>query len=651
MTSNKYVALNFPSTDQEGGGVSYTASKPRRRLWRWWNQLSRFQRSVAYAGIFSVILLALYLFLPSPKPPSLLTSVTQAAIPQQLDSLLGGQNSFVSDVGLELESAFKPSKLDDYIKKVEPTTSSNLILAPASVKLPPDGNELWMLNKVDVDGKPDKHQQSEIRNEVPVEIGLDIPASVQLKPLSRKKVPPKGGIHFPGPTNERQEAVVQALKHAWTGYRRYAWGHDHLRPISAKPQDWFSLGLTLVDALDTLLITGLQEEFEKARAWVDKNLIFDIDKDVNLFEVTIRVLGGLLSTYHLSGDILFLNKAIDLGGRLLPCFASPSGVPFSDVNLSTRRAHSPKWSPDSTTSEITTIQLEFRELSRLSGDPTFEDTVAKVSEHVHQLPKTEGLVPIYINTNTGQFRSYATITLGARGDSYYEYLLKQWIQTGRTIDYLRNDYIEGIAGAMKLLARRTPKSNLQYVGELLAGGKDFKPKMDHLTCYLPGTLMLGVHNGMPKEHLKFAEDLLYTCYQTYAQQPTFLAPEITYFQLLEGEGSDTYVKSNDAHNLLRPEFIESLWYMYYFTGNKTYQDWGWKIFQAFEKYTKVINGYTSIGNVRNPANTRPRDMMESFFLGETLKYLYLLFSDDQTLLSLDEWVFNSEAHPLPIHEA
>lgn len=125
---------------------------------------------------------------------------------------------------------------------------------------------------------------------------------------------------------------------------------------------------------------------------------------------------------------------MDLGERLLPCFDSDSGVPYSDVNLATRKAHSPKWSPDSSTSEVTTLQLEFRDLSRSSGMPRFEKAAARVSQHVHELEKTDGLVPIFINANTGQFRTYSTITLGARGDSYYEYLLKQWIQTGKTID-------------------------------------------------------------------------------------------------------------------------------------------------------------------------------------------------------------------------
>ncbi|RZB40508.1 endoplasmic reticulum mannosyl-oligosaccharide 1,2-alpha-mannosidase [Asbolus verrucosus] len=442
---------------------------------------------------------------------------------------------------------------------------------------------------------------------------LEEPSGVEVE-NNRNQVllPPKVLRKFTGPTTPRQEAVVKAFKHAWKGYKQFAWGHDHLKPITEGYSDWFGLGLTIVDSIDTIYIMGLTKEYAEAREWIEKHLHFDVNRDVNLFEVTIRVLGGLLSIYHLTQDRMFLTKAVDLADRLLPCFDSESGVPYSDVNLFTRKAHAPKWSPDSSTSEVTTIQLEFRDLSRITGNSKYENAVSKVSLHIHNLEKKDGLVPIFINANTGQFRSYSTVTLGARGD-------------------IPNGFL--------------------FIGELLVGGKDFKPKMDHLTCYLPGTLALGVHNGLPDNHLKLAEELLITCYQTYAQQPTFLAPEITYFNIQGENSNDIYVKTNDAHNLLRPEYLESLWYMYQFTSNKTYQDWGWQIFQGFENYTKVKNGYTSIGNVRNPLNVRPKDMMESFFLSETLKYLYLLFSDDPKLLDLDKYVVNSEAHPLPIYSS
>lgn len=454
---------------------------------------------------------------------------------------------------------------------------------------------------------------------------------------------------FPGPTNPQQRAVVDAFKHAWNGYKKYAWGHDNLKPVSKTYSDWFGMGLTIIDAIDTAYIMGLKKEYQEARTFIADVLTFDINKDVNLFETTIRVLGGLLSAYHLTKDWLFIDKAVDLGDRLLPCFNTRSGIPYSDVNLQSHRSHPPRWGPDSSVSEVSTIQLEFKDLSRITGNSKYEKAVDKVSLHLHNQPKQDGLVPIFINAETGNFRSFTTITLGARGDSYYEYLLKQWIQTGKTNDMLLQDYNGSVSGIIKNLLKYSEPNKLAYVGEL-ANSKHFKPKMDHLVCYLPSVLVLGYHNGLPEEHYKLARELAYTCYQMYAQMPTFLSPEIVHFNMNPSSDKDLFVKVADTHNLLRPETIESLWYLYHFTNNKTYQDWGWQIFQAFEKYTKVPGGgYTSIENVKNPENPQPKDMMETFFLGETLKYFYLLFSDDQKALSLDKWVFNSEAHPLPIY--
>ena len=133
-----------------------------------------------------------------------------------------------------------------------------------------------------------------------------------------KVLPPRdASIRFSGPQNERQRAVVAAFQHAWQGYRTYAWGKDHLKPITKTHQTWFGLGLTLIDSLDTMLVMNLKEEFNEAKQWVEQELNFNVNKDVNLFETTIRVLGGLLSTFHLSGEKVFLDKARDLAGREL----------------------------------------------------------------------------------------------------------------------------------------------------------------------------------------------------------------------------------------------------------------------------------------------------------------------------------------------
>jgi len=613
----EYVALTLGDREhQRKGGTTRL-----RSCWRHWNRLSRFQRSIVYMFVLvSVVICLLVSTIPhnSNKRATLTSFVS-------ISSLINPDRDPPHRAGLPLIEA--PIKVD--VHKLGADREDQNVAGE-------DDDEVEEEEKEEYLGGDSNNANEE--NEIKIEANLR-PALVETE---------NGNLQFRGPHNERQRAVVAAFKHAWQGYRTYAWGKDHLKPISKTHQTWFNLGLTLIDSLDTMIVMNLKEEFKEAQGWVRDNLNFDINKDVNLFETTIRVLGGLLSTFHLSGEKLYLDKAVDLADRLLTAFDTPSGIPFSDVNLKTRKGHAPKWSPDSSTSEVTTIQLEFRDLSRVTGNSKYEEAVSRVSEKVHLQPKTSGLVPIYINANTGKFRQYSTITLGARGDSYYEYLLKQWLQTGRTIEYLRQDYNESIQGVWDRLVARTVPNNLLFIGEILGGGKDFKPKMDELVCFLPGTLALGVTLGMPRHHQTLAEELAHTCYLTFAKQPTFLAPEISYFNTDSGSTKDFYVKPNDAHYLLRPETVESLFYLYYFSGNTTYQDWGWQIFQGIETYTKVSGGYTTISNVRNPLDTRPRDMMESFFLGETLKYLYLLFADKHEI-DLNRWIFNTEAHLLPIY--
>ncbi|VAH15384.1 unnamed protein product [Triticum turgidum subsp. durum] len=519
-------------------------------------------------------------------------------------------------------------------------------------------------------------------------------------------------LHHP-PSSEwtsRQKKVKEAFEHAWSGYRNYALGHDELMPLSRRGVDGLGgLGATVVDSLDTAIIMGADDIVSEASKWIEDNLMKKISEkgQVNLFETTIRVLGGLLSAYHLSGGdqagggdsgiavtpnktnpdrLLAISK--DLADRLLLAFtSSPSAIPFSDVVLRDRSAHA---SPDglSSTSEATTLQLEFSYLSRISGDPKYDSETMKVLEHMRTLPTVEGLVPIYIKyvwlqplytfPYSGQF-SGENIRLGSRGDSYYEYLLKVWIQQenyrNTSLKYLFEMYTEAMKGVKHLLVRKTTPNGLVFVGELPSGRNGaFSPKMDHLVCFLPGTLALGATKGITKkkalesnlltkediENLQLAEDLAKTCVEMYFVTSTGLAPEITYFHI-EGNPdggpdggnksneyiSDITIKPLDRHNLLRPETVESLFVLHRITEDPKYREWGWQIFQAFEKYTKVDSGgYTSLDDVTSLPPPR-RDKMETFFLGETLKYLYLLFGESN-ILPLDKYVFNTEAHPLPV---
>uniref|UniRef100_A0AC35GN67 Alpha-1,2-Mannosidase n=1 Tax=Panagrolaimus sp. PS1159 TaxID=55785 RepID=A0AC35GN67_9BILA len=499
------------------------------------------------------------------------------------------------------------------------------------------------------DDKAENVEQVEIPPEVPKENvealnDKDDSKAVGQNPQVVQPEYPK----FKGPQNDRQKAVVGAMKHAWNGYKKYAWGKDQLMPISGGTQEWMGCGLTILDSLDSLLIMGMDNEFSEARQWVSESLDFEKDRFVSLFETTIRVLGGLLSTYHLSGDKLFLTKAEDIGSRLIGALNAPSPIPFSDVNLQTRKGKQPSWGGESSLSEVSSIQLEFRDLSRALGNDTYEKAAFKISEHIHSLgcKDHQGLCGMFLSPLDGKFRTGTTITLGARADSYYEYLLKQWLQTGKTITWLHDDYKEAMTGVQNLLWHYSEPNKLGFPGELL-GGKTFSPKMDHLVCFLAGTLALGTQNAFEEIHLDMAKNLSKSCREMYSTL-TGLAPEIVYFNEIPGKKEDISIKPLDAHCLLRPEAFEAWFYLYRVTGDKQYQEWGWEAFQAIEQFAKVKNGYSSVNSVKKIPVTY-RDLMESFFLAETLKYLYLLFADDQNEIPLDKYVFNTEGHPLPIY--
>ncbi len=130
---------------------------------------------------------------------------------------------------------------------------------------------------------------------------------------------------------------MKAFLHAWKGYEDIAWGADEVNPIKRRAKYWVpgGIGMTIIDSLDTILLMNLKGPYEKAREWVKTSLNFDKDASISMFETTIRILGGLLSAYDLSHEKIFLEKAIDIGNRLLWAFNTSSGIPFAQINLRT----------------------------------------------------------------------------------------------------------------------------------------------------------------------------------------------------------------------------------------------------------------------------------------------------------------------------
>ncbi|KXH42281.1 glycosyl hydrolase family 47 [Colletotrichum salicis] len=375
------------------------------------------------------------------------------------------------------------------------------------------------------------------------------------------------------------------------------------------------------------------------------------------------MLGGILSAHYLSTQLpraaskrgsVYLSKAIDLADRLLVAFDSNSGIPYASVNIGKREGIvSHVDGGPSSTAKAATVQLEMEYLSHLTGNDIYWKKAERVMKVLDNQKTEGGLLPSH-----GQFTT-REIRLGSRGDSYYEYLAKQYLQTGEAI------------------------YPLKFVAELPNGvGGALSPKMDHLVCFLPGTIVMAATEGRPlaearrdpgwthqhEDDIELAIEIINICWGIYdAVTDTGLAPEIAWFNATEadlqpGPGDrwlrkessslskwkkDFINKPLDAHNSQRPETIESLFMMYRITGNSMYREWGWNIFQSFQKHTLVPDGegYTSLNDVRTvPAATR--DNMESFWLAETLKYLNLLFSPVD-YMPLTEVVFNTEAHPLP----
>ncbi|KAL6996118.1 Mannosyl-oligosaccharide 1 2-alpha-mannosidase mns2 [Sarracenia purpurea var. burkii] len=167
----------------------------------------------------------------------------------------------------------------------------------------------------------------------------------KMKPYSKSSDVTQKRDVLDDPVNiQRREKVKDAMIHAWSSYEKYAWGHDELQPQTKNGVDSFGgLGATLIDSLDTLYIMGLDEQFQRAREWVANSLDFNKDYDASVFETTIRVVGGLLSTYDLSGDEVFLEKAKDIADRLLPAWDTASGIPFNVINLANGNPHNPGW--------------------------------------------------------------------------------------------------------------------------------------------------------------------------------------------------------------------------------------------------------------------------------------------------------------------
>ncbi|EGO22314.1 glycoside hydrolase family 47 protein [Serpula lacrymans var. lacrymans S7.9] len=506
--------------------------------------------------------------------------------------------------------------------------------------------------------------------------------SFRTHPSSDQSTLNKAKPHLPWPPtlwSTRAEEVRDAFLHAYSGYQEFAVPHDELLPVSGGNVDNFNgWSVSVVDSLDTMWIMGLQDEFYEAMPFLDTYVAF--------FETTIRYLGGLLSAYALSGEPLLLARADDLGKALLPALNTSSGLPMFAVNAATGGTKA-GWNPNVLWAEAMSCQLEYKYLAHLTGRSQYYHKVEAIMDIMHNANIKDGLYPTLWNLKDGT-PTNTQHSVGAFADSAYEYLLKQWLLTSRAETKAKEMYLNSAKGIIDNLLFLTPKRQLLYVTDTIGG----KPShiFEHLSCFLPGLLALGAHtlDLAPAEkqiHEWAASGLAYTCWTSYADQATGLGPDemvmvagatqnVTSGRWVDvvadwvdqgrpgglppglheppvvkvgtTEERDYYAKKNSY--LLRPETLESFYILWRTTGDERWRERGWSVFQAIQKFTRTKYGYASIRLVDNAFPTM-LDEMPSYFLAETLKYLYLLFTDEE-LIPLDRWVFNTEAHPLPVFE-
>ncbi|KAF1631558.1 Mannosyl-oligosaccharide 1,2-alpha-mannosidase IB, partial [Eudyptes filholi] len=498
-----------------------------------------------------------------------------------------------------------------------------------------------------------KEKLKKSRDEIQAEIQTEKNKVVQeLKKKDSKPLPPVPlpnliGINSGEPSDpdirEKRNKIKEMMKHAWDNYRQYGWGHNELKPIARKGHSTnifgnSQMGATIVDALDTLYIMGLHDEFREGQEWIDKNLDFSVNSEVSVFEVNIRFIGGLLAAYYLSGQEVFKIKAVQLAGKLLPAFNTPTGIPWAMVNLKSGVGRNWGWASagSSILAEFGTLHMEFVHLSYLTGDPVYYNKVMHIRKLLQKMDRPNGLYPNYLNPRTGRWGQRKSSSIG---DTSYSLFFKTWSKSS-----LHHLWKQKGKGAIEKHLIRKSNGGLTFIGEWKNG--HLERKMGHLTCFAGGMFALGADGSRDDKaghYLQLGAEIAHTCHESYDRTTLKLGPEAFKF---DGGVEAVAVRQNEKYYILRPEVIETYWYMWRFTHDPKYRQWGWEATQAIDKYCRVSGGFSGVKDVYSSSPTYD-DVQQSFFLAETLKYLYLLFSNDD-LLPLDNWVFNTEAHPLPV---
>ncbi|BCS23770.1 glycoside hydrolase family 47 protein [Aspergillus puulaauensis] len=483
----------------------------------------------------------------------------------------------------------------------------------------------------------------------------------------------------------RQSAVKATFQRAWHSYEKHAWKADELRPLSGGSRNNFGgWGATLVDNLDTLLIMDLHDEFERA-----VTALLDVDfsphsssqSTINIFETTIRYLGGFIAAYDLSGcsDVRLLDKAVQIADMIYASFDTPTRMPVTRWNPH-KAAGGESQAPaaNGIIAELASSSLELTRLSQLTGDMRYFDAISRITDTLDaQAGKTRvpGMWPVGIDVAKPDLTRSSTFSFGGMADSAYEYLPKEYqllagsgsgagAGAGTRAQQYRHLAENALnAGSEYLLFRPMVPDHADILlpGIGHATGRNevqLETRSEHLACFVGGMYALAgkLFPDSKADFLGTGKRLTDGCIWFYKNSPLGIMPEMFSVSqcprrtecVWDDTQEDVYTYVRDKNYKLRPEALESVFYMWRITGDEMYREAAWEMFQAIDAVTKTEFANAAVRDVTaDKKDVEMEDSMESFWMAETLKYLYLIFSEPE-LVSLDEFVFNTEAHPFRI---
>lgn len=396
------------------------------------------------------------------------------------------------------------------------------------------------------------------------------------------------------------------MRQAWAFYVQFAFGHDQIRPASGGFTEFFvpghPVGLTIVEALDTLYVMGLDDELQQGVGWIEQNLPdFDIDASFQVFETNIRMVGGLLSGYHATGNGTLLDLARDLAERLLPAFtSSPTGIPYRFVNLRTGAVTGNITFP----AEIGTYIAEFGDLSGLVGDRKYYDTAKAAVKATYDRRSDIDLLADNIDVESGKWKSRRA-TVGPPSDSFYEYLFDGFDLFG---DQDLKTWYDVLTAAILEHQSDASTANLWFQNVDFRTGKPLDTRQSELASFYAGLLGQSGHAADARAY----HDSWKLVHDRYPLLP---------------EGIDyTTLAATSRGNQLRPEYVDSAFTLWLIDRNDLWRQRGLEHYQRMKQYNRVRYGYTIATDV---TTTPPAlgDFCPGYWWSEQMKYYYLLFAN------------------------